>query len=138
MSPNPAQVRRIGYVVVFARRWDDAMHFYRELLDLEIVERDDEGGFARFVLPEGGPEILVEHVEKTDVTGAAIGGFVGMSMVVRNIAQTHIIWSERGVRFDGPPTRQNWGGMLTHFFDPDSNMWSLVEEPRGGESTESS
>lgn len=64
MTPHPAQVCRIGYVVVFVRKWYDAMHFYRELLDLEIIERDDEGGFARFALPEGGPEILVEHLER--------------------------------------------------------------------------
>lgn len=138
MTPHPAQVCRIGYVVVFVRKWYDAMHFYRELLDLEIIERDDEGGFARFALPEGGPEILVEHLEKTDVPGAVTGSFVGMSMVVRNIAQTYLLWSERAVRFDGPPTRQSWGGILTHFFDPDGNMWSLVEEPSRDESTESS
>ena len=31
------------------------------------------------------------------------------------------------VRFDAPPTKQSRGGILTHFFDPDDNMWSLVE-----------
>jgi catechol 2,3-dioxygenase-like lactoylglutathione lyase family enzyme len=125
-------LQRIGYVVIFVRDWDGAMRFYADLLGLEVVRRQDRDGFAEFRFPAGGPNLLVEQVDKTDVEARAlVGQFVGMSVTARDIRQAYENLSARGVRFDAAPSRQSWGGMLAHFYDPDGNMWSLVEEPVG-------
>jgi catechol 2,3-dioxygenase-like lactoylglutathione lyase family enzyme len=122
-------LRRIGYVVVFVRDWDGAMRFYADVLGIEVVRRQDRDGFAEFRFPAGGPNLLVEQVDKTDVEARAlVGQFVGMSVTARDIRQAYEQLSARGVRFEAAPSRQSWGGMLAHFYDPDGNMWSLVEE----------
>jgi catechol 2,3-dioxygenase-like lactoylglutathione lyase family enzyme len=125
-------LQRIGYVVVFVRDWDGAMRFYADLLGIEVVRRHDRDGFAEFRFPAGGPNLLVEQVDKTDVEARAlVGQFVGMSVTTCDIRQTYEQLSARGVRFEAAPSRQSWGGMLAHFYDPDGNMWSLVEEAVG-------
>jgi catechol 2,3-dioxygenase-like lactoylglutathione lyase family enzyme len=125
-------LQRIGYVVVFVRDWDGAMRFYADLLGIEVVRRQDRDGFAEFRFPAGGPNLLVEQVDKTDVEARAlVGQFVGMSVTVRDIRQAYEHLSARGVRFEAAPSRQSWGAMLAHFYDPDGNMWSLVEEAAG-------
>jgi len=94
--------------------------------------RQDRDGFAEFRFPAGGPILLVEQVDKTDVEARAlVGQFVGMSVTVRDIRQAYEHLSARGVRFEAAPSRQSWGDMLAHFYDPDGNMWSLVEEAAG-------
>ena len=119
---------RIGYVVVFVRRWDEAITFYSKTLGLEVVRRNDDDQVVEFRFPDGGPNLLLEQVDHTDnpVEGL-VGHFVGMSVFVPDIQTTYERLSANGVRFDAPPARQSWGGILTHFFDPDGNMWSLVE-----------
>ena len=125
-------LQRIGYVVVFVKNWDEAMRFYADLLEIEVVRRQDQDGFAEFCFPAGGPNLLVEQVDKTDVEAQAlVGQFTGMSVTVRDIRQAYEHLSARGVRFEAAPSRQSWGGMLAHFYDPDGNMWSLVEEASG-------
>ena len=125
-------LQRIGYVLVFVRNWGEAMRFYIDVLGIDIVERRDEDGFAELRFPAGGPNLLVEQVDKTDVgAGARVGHFVGMSVTVRDIQRAFEHLSAKGVRFETPPQHQSWGGMLAHFYDPDGNMWSLVEEADG-------
>ena len=125
-------IQRIGYAVVFVENWDEAMRFYVDILGIEVVKRQDEEGFAEFRFPAGGPNLMIEQVDKSDVaTEALVGQFVGLSVTVRDIEQAYRDLSAQGVRFDAPPERQSWGGVLTHFFDPDGNMWSLIEEADG-------
>jgi catechol 2,3-dioxygenase-like lactoylglutathione lyase family enzyme len=125
-------LERIGYVVVFVKGWDEAMRFYADTLGLEAIRRQDEGGFAEFRFPAGGPNLLVEQVDKTDVEAhGLVGQFVGLSVTVRDIRRSYDCLSAKGVRFEAPPSRQSWGGMLAHFYDPDGNMWSMTEEAGG-------
>lgn len=122
-------LQRIGCVVVFVTKWDEAMRFYADVLGIEVVQRRDEEGFARFRFPQAGPDLLIEQVDNPEAVQAhdLVGHFVGMSVTVGDIGEAYERLSEKGVRFEGPPSRQSWGEMLTHFYDPDGNMWSLVE-----------
>ena len=125
-------LQRIGYVVVFVRDWDRAMRFYADLLGIEVARRHDRDGFAEFRFPAGGPNLLVEQVDKTDVAAhGLVGQFVGLSVTVRDIRRCYEHLSAKWVRFEAPPSRQSWGGMLAHFYDPDGNMWSMTEEAGG-------
>src|SRR5438105_2761330 len=99
-------LQRIGYVVVFVRKWDEAMRFYADTLGIEVVRRQDQNGFAEFRFPAGGPDLLVEQVDKTNVEAhALVGQFVGLSVSVRDIRRTYDHLSAKGVRFESPPRR---------------------------------
>jgi catechol 2,3-dioxygenase-like lactoylglutathione lyase family enzyme len=101
-------LRRIGYAVVFVKRWKEAVHFYGDVLGLELIERDDEGGFARFRFPAGGPNLLVEQADKGGMdVRALVGTFVGLSVTAHDIEAAHRQLAARGVRFESPPTRQS-------------------------------
>lgn len=130
-SHQITQVLSIDYVVVFVRQWERAVSFYSESLGLEAVAADNEQGVREFRMPGAGPNLLIEDVAKAGMPTAVVGKFVGVSMAVRDIQATYKLWSHRGVRFEGPPAEQPYGGMLAHFFDPDDNMWSLVERGVG-------
>src|SRR5262245_6285017 len=72
------------------------------------------GGFAEFCFPAGGPNLLVEQVDKTEVEAHALGGqFVGLSVTVRDIRRSYDHLSAKGVCFEAPPSRQGWGGSRT-------------------------
>ncbi len=77
-------LQRIGYVVVFVTKWDEAMRFYADVLGIEVVQRRDEEGFARFRFPQAGPDLLIEQVDNPEAVQAhdLVGHFVGMSVTV--------------------------------------------------------
>lgn len=111
---------------------EEAIRFHADLLGLELVERDDEGGFARLRFPGGGPDLLIEQADRSGMGVQALAGtFVGPSVTADDVETAHRQLAENSVRFESPPSRQSWGGLPAHFYDPDGNVWSLVEETSG-------
>ena len=114
---------RLAAVRVFVTDMDRALAFYRDTLGWPVKVSDD--GFA--VFGAGGADVVVETGDPADAEEAAlIGRFTGISFAVDDIEHAHRLLSEAGVRFDGPPQAQDWGGTLAHFFDPDGNTLTLV------------
>ena len=60
---------------------------------------------------------------------ALVGRFCGLSFEVDDIDATYAELRARGVEFTGPPTRQDWGGVLAHFKDPSGNILTLLAKP---------
>jgi predicted enzyme related to lactoylglutathione lyase len=90
--------------------------------------RGDAGGALLF--DTGTCTLIVEAWDADDEEGRAlIGRFTGVSFDVSDIGATQATLDERGVRFDGQPETQGWGGQLTHFYDPDGNVLTLVQLP---------
>ena len=56
-----------------------------------------------------------------------VGRFVGASLAVDDIQHVFERLRSNGVRFTGAPERQPWGGLMTHFHDPDGNVLTLVQ-----------
>ena len=112
-------------VRIFVRRWPLACAFYGETLGLRERYRNDESGWAEYDL--GGPCLGVERVEPGDTEGEAlVGRFVGVSLRVGNIDGLYETLKTKGVEFTSPPERQDWGGSLAHFQDPDGNVLTLL------------
>lgn len=61
------------------------------------------------------------------------GRFVGVSIRVDDVHARYAELVERGVRFQGPPERQPWGGTLAHFEDLDGNVPTLLGVPERGQ-----
>ena len=112
-------------VRVFVRSWDAACDFYQKKLGLEERFRNDEIGWAEYSL--GGPCFGVERVSQDDHEGnALVGRFVGVSLRVEDIDESYQHLTKRGVAFKSSPQRQDWGGSLAHFEDPDGNVLTLL------------
>lgn len=113
----------VNTIRVFTHDVPRAVDFYMDKVGLRMVRM--EPGFAVFDV--GGINWIVESVEEDDEQGAAlIGRFLSVSLSSYDILATFDILSDRGVQFLGPPVRQDWGGYLAHFLDPDANIISLV------------
>lgn len=112
-------------VRIFVRDWSAACRFYGETLGLTERFRNDEIGWAEYDL--GGPCIGLERVQPDDGDGAAlVGRFVGISLRVDDLEGLYESLSRKGVDFTSPPEKQDWGGTLVHFRDPDGNTLTLL------------
>lgn len=105
--------------------WSNACRFYGELLGLEERFRNDDIGWAEYDL--GGPCFGIERVQPGDTEGATlVGRFVGVSLRVDDIDRTWRSLTAKGVDFTEPPEKQDWGGTIAHFQDPDGNILTLL------------
>ena len=112
-------------VRIFVRDWPRACAFYSETLGLTERYRNDEIGWAEYDL--GGPCFGVERVQPGDTEGdALVGRFVGVSLRVDDLDEIYDSLKKKGVQFTLPPEKQDWGGSLAHFQDPDGNTFTLL------------
>lgn len=117
---------RIYAVRVFVDDWTGAIDFYRSQLGLTPGFVSDELGWAEFDI--GGARLAIERVDADAGVEerALVGRFVGVSLEVDDVVETHRTLSAKGVRFDGPPQRQAWGGTLAQVIDPCGNVLTLM------------
>jgi len=124
---NEKLITGFSAVRLFVSDLKRAVDFYRGTLGLELTAHD-ESLYAVFQLPNA--TVLVERVERgNEDFQQLVGRFSGISFSTSDIRGAFERLSGTGVRFDGPPERQSWGGILAHFHDPDNNVLTLVEYP---------
>jgi len=120
-------VTDISAVRLFVSDLGRAIDFYTSTLGLDLTIQDD-ASYALFQLPN--VTLLVERVDSGDEEFRdLVGRFSGVSLTTYSISAAFERLSAAGVRFDGPPELQPWGGTLAHFHDPDNNVLTLVEAP---------
>lgn len=106
---------RIGFVRVFVTDLEKSLDFYTKKLGMEL-DFTDERNWAQF---KSGEDISLA-LEKCDPGhvehgSKVVGRFVGVTLMVDDIAETYERLVGRGVRFTGRPEKQPWGGTLAHF-----------------------
>jgi catechol 2,3-dioxygenase-like lactoylglutathione lyase family enzyme len=112
-------------VRIFVRDWDAACTFYGEILGLSERFRNDELGWAEYDL--AGPCFGLERVEPGDTESESLfGRFAGVSLRVDDIDEIYRSLKGKGAIFTSPPEKQEWGGTLAHFQDPDGNVLTLL------------
>ena len=112
-------------VRIFVRKWEESCDFYRDKVKLPERFRNDDIGWAEYDL--GGPCIGVQYVDEEDEEGKdLVGRTVGVSLQVDNIDESYKELKSRGVEFLAPPEKQEWGGTLAFFKDPDGNVLTLI------------
>jgi catechol 2,3-dioxygenase-like lactoylglutathione lyase family enzyme len=114
---------------LFVRDLAEARHFYAELLGLPLRAENPAQGYC--VFSAGAVMLVLERVEADapEEEQLLVGRFSGLSFAVPDIAASYRRLSELGVRFDGPPETQGWGGILATLFDPAGNALQLVQLP---------
>lgn len=110
-------------VRVFVSDLAAAKRFYANDIGLPVIWESDESlGF------DVGALLIVEPVgEDDDEAETLVGRFVGASLKTDDLDAVYRDLTAKGVRFDGPPETQSWGGRLAHVIDPSGNILSLVE-----------
>ncbi len=112
---------------IFVDDWPLACDFYEKVLGLPLEFKDESFGWAEFDV--GGAKFGVERVGEGDAEGQQlIGRFLGVSLKVDDAEQTYQDLVAKGVEFDTPPAKQDWGGMVGHFKDPCGNIITLMSE----------
>ena len=119
-------LRRIGYVRIFVSDFDRAVGFYTTQLGMPLSFRDDDLGWAQ--LDTAGAVLALERTDPQSEEGQGlIGRFLGITMMVPDLRDAYETLQTRGVRFTGPPEKMPWGGTITHLYDPDENVLTLLE-----------
>ncbi len=119
---------RVAAVRLFVDDLQQAGAFYGGALGLAPTAGGTEGWVVH---DGGGVDIVVEEVgaDADAEDRALVGRFSGVSLAVADIDAAHARLLAAGVRRDGPPQRQPWGGVLLTVADPSGNRLQLVQYP---------
>jgi catechol 2,3-dioxygenase-like lactoylglutathione lyase family enzyme len=108
--------------IVYCRRWQETVHFYRDLLRLPVTFATD--WFVEFQLT------ATAHVSVADESRARIKSSAGRGLTlawqVEDIEGTWRQLQERGIT-PGPIAAHAWGAQVFYFVDPEGHrleIWS--------------
>lgn len=118
---------KIGFVRVFVSDLQKSLEFYTSTLGMELDYTDKEH-WAQF---NNGIDVSLA-IEKCDpehleLGQKLVGRFVGVSLIVNDVAAEYERLLAKGVKFTGSPEKQPFGGTLAHFSDLDGNVLTLLE-----------
>jgi hypothetical protein len=75
--------------------------------------------------PDGTANVALAQA-MPDSVAKLVGRDTGIYFITEDIETKYKEWSSRGVRFESPPNKPQWGGIFTRFEDPDGNSFGLV------------
>jgi catechol 2,3-dioxygenase-like lactoylglutathione lyase family enzyme len=110
-----------------AQRFPAMRRFYVETLGL--TPRSDRPGFVSFVL-DAEHDVRVSISVHDAVAGPSRDPLrVMLNLRVEDIDAEHRHLLDCGVEFTRPPEREEWGGRVATFHDPDGNTLQLMQLP---------
>ncbi|HTE85177.1 MAG TPA: VOC family protein [Dehalococcoidia bacterium] len=113
-----------GGVIYWTGELEPMVQFYRDVLELPVHSIHPD--FVAFEL--GGIRISVGA--HSEVRGPAPDGVrVMINLGVEDIFATFEALRKHGVGFIRPPEREEWGGWVATFSDPDGNLLQLLQQP---------
>ena len=125
--------RRIGYVALVVRDYDEAIAYYTSVLDFVLIEDTPLTDSKRWVLvapsPASETRLLLARAagaEQESRIGAQTGGRVFLFLHTDDFWRDYETFLGRGVRFVRPPTRESYGTVAV-FKDLYGNLWDLLE-----------
>lgn len=107
----------MNQVTLEVRDFHEGVEFYTKLgLKLIVSARDE---YARFELGSGASTLSL-HVAQSPCPGNTVVYFE-----VDDVDQRHHLLCESGIKFDSPPTDQNWRWREARLSDPTGNKLCL-------------
>jgi catechol 2,3-dioxygenase-like lactoylglutathione lyase family enzyme len=130
----------IGYVALIVREYDEAIDFYTNRLQFNLIEDIQLDARKRWVLvaPPGstGTALLLARAvtpEQESRIGNQTGGRVFLFLHSDNFWQDYHTMKERGVQFLEEPRQEPYGAVAV-FLDLYGNKWDLVQANKGAQS----
>ncbi len=104
---------------------DRLKSFYRDTVGLPNVPEMGDGAFA-----VGGANLIVDgHSETKGQTREPQRMLI--DLVVDDVAAERVRLEGQGVEFIRREGKEEWGGTISTFLDPDGNYCQLVQYPQG-------
>lgn len=130
---NPMPERRIAFVTVVVRSYDEAIDWYRDKLGFELIEDRPLGDGKRWVVvgPQGGhgPCLLLAQARgarQEEAIGDQAGGRVFLFLHTDNFRRDYHAMKARGVEFREVPREESYG-IVAVFSDLCGNLWDLLQ-----------
>jgi len=96
--------------------------WYEKVFEQTPAFGSAEAGYIGFELDN--VNILLEPAERDEFEA---GGYLGFSIEVKDIMSFYQKNLAAGIEFKIEPTKQEWGGIMTHVQDPAENVFSVIQ-----------
>jgi catechol 2,3-dioxygenase-like lactoylglutathione lyase family enzyme len=123
----------LAHVALIVDDYDDAIAFYTQKIDFELIEDTKINAEKRWVLikPKGATETAIllakaSNTEQESRIGNQTGGRVFIFLYTDNLWRDYHIMIEKGVKFVREPKEEIYGTVAV-FTDLYGNQWDLLE-----------
>jgi lactoylglutathione lyase len=110
---------KLTYVIKFVADMDRAVKFYRDVLGLPL--KFQSPGWSEFVT--GETALALHPASQKNPAGSVQLGFN-----VPNLEKFYQEMTARGVQFNMPPAKQDFGGILAQFVDSEGACCTVGEQ----------
>ena len=125
--------QRIAHIALVVDNYDDAIKFYTQKLDFQVLEDTKLSEEKRWVMvaPKGAKECCLllakaSNEKQTRSIGNQTGGRVGFFLFTDDFWRDYNKMIDRQINFVRPPTNFEYGTVAV-FEDLYGNMWDLIE-----------
>ncbi|HKW43093.1 MAG TPA: VOC family protein [Thermoplasmata archaeon] len=139
-APDKPKIRRKGlsalaFTTVVSRDAKKSGEFFKKALGMRSHRVPGEEGFIDYRLSTDGTSIMpftptkemYDNPSDYDSDMAHIGEETGIGFTTDNIYRLQEQLLAKGVRFQKKAEAQDWGGIRASIFDPDENVYTIVE-----------
>lgn len=125
--------QRIAHIALIVDDYDDAIQFYTEKLDFQLLEDTKLNDEKRWVMvaPNGANECCLllakaENARQNEFVGNQTGGRVFLFLFTDNFWRDFEKMKSREIKFARPPQDLEYGTVAV-FEDLYGNLWDLIE-----------
>ncbi len=125
--------QRIAHIALVVKDYDEAIDFYVNKLDFQLLEdtKLDEEKRWVIVAPQGAKECCLllakaANEEQMKSIGNQAGGRVFLFLFTDNFKRDYEKLKQRNIKFVRPPQEHDYG-IVAVFEDLYGNMWDLLE-----------
>ena len=127
----------LGGAIVMVSDQEKTLEFFTQKLGFEEKENQDFGAYKWIEVRPKNSDVPISlmNPDKIDATPEIkeqlkkrIGIDTGIWFYTKNINEAHKKAKSNGVEMS-EPKKQSWGAIMSEFYDPDHNKYSLLENP---------
>jgi len=121
-------ITQLGNVTVVVKDLARSLRFFRDKIGLRLAFYDRKHKWVCF---DAGRMAFSLTTAWNREAKKMVGRRTGLSFYVDDIEKTVKALKKKHVKFNFPPRKQPWGGILANFCDPDGNSYFLLQMPAG-------
>jgi serine phosphatase RsbU (regulator of sigma subunit)/predicted enzyme related to lactoylglutathione lyase len=103
------------------------LRFYLDQLGFRLIVDARVAGtrWIEVAPPDSSANLALAQAQP-DSVAELVGRDTRIYFITEDVQAKYEEWSSRGVRFESPPNKPQWGGVFTRFEDPDGNSFGLA------------
>jgi serine phosphatase RsbU (regulator of sigma subunit)/catechol 2,3-dioxygenase-like lactoylglutathione lyase family enzyme len=117
----------LHFMIIFVRDQERSLRFYVDQLGFRLIvdARVADTRWIEVAPPDGSANLALCKAQPDSLAELA-GRDTRIYFITEDVQAKYEEWSSRGVRFESPPNKPQWGGIFTRFVDPDGNSFGLA------------